>query len=87
MPLSYGINKRKKVEKKTPAKQDMDLNSSNESKTVWIDGAWIPFEQLLLCLNPSIPDILTSVRSRVRQIGPFRPLRRDSTRLIDLRMS
>ena len=41
------------------------------------------FEQV----NRSVPDSLMCVGSRVRQIGAFRPLRRDCARLKDRRMS
>ena len=42
---------------------------------------------LLLDFNPSVPDSLICVGARMRQIGAFRPLRRDCVRLRDRRMS
>ena len=38
-------------------------------------------------INRSVPDNLICVGSRVRQIGAFRPLRRDCTRLRQRRIS
>ena len=38
-------------------------------------------------INPSVPDKSICVGARCRQIGEFRPLRRDFTRLKDRRMS
>ena len=48
----------------------------------------LPLNQTLnLTLNPSVPDSLICVGARWRQIGGFRPLKSDLTRLRDRRMN